>query len=140
MATFDVSADGKRINGFFSTESQLDQFSTWNWESPKKISVSNAFNVTAQSATIAVYRNGEKFYYFVNGILVGENTYEYIAADTKTFAAILSFNVGARYSDYIFLTGEDASAKGNSMISSGHPVALRHRRRRERLERLFRVR
>lgn len=121
MATFDISADGKRINGFYSTESQLDQFSTWDWESSKIISVANAFSVTAQAATIAVYRNGEKFYYFVNGILVGENAYEYIAADTKTFAAILSFNVGARYSDYIFLTGEDASAKGNSMISSATP-------------------
>lgn len=121
MATFDVSADGKKINGFFSTESKLDQFSTWDFASAKKITVSNAFNVTADAAKIAVYRNGETFYYFVNGILVGQNTYSYITAETKTFAAILSFNVGARYSDYTFLTGADASAKGGSMISSATP-------------------
>lgn len=121
MATFDVSADGKKINGFFSTESKLDQFSTWDWSSGKKLTVSNAFNVTADAAKIAVYRNGETFYYFVNGILVGQNTYSYITAETKTFAAILSFNVGARYSDYTFLTGADASAKGGSMISSATP-------------------
>ena len=121
MATFDVSADGKKINGFFSTESKLDQFSTWDFASAKKITVSNAFNVTADAAKIAVYRNGETFYYFVNGILVGQNTYSYITAETKTFAAILSFNVGARYSDYTFLTGADASAKGGSMISAATP-------------------
>lgn len=121
MATFDVSADGKKINGFFSTESKLDQFSTWDFASAKKITVSNAFNVTADAAKIAVYRNGETFYYFVNGILVGQNTYSFITAETKTFAAILSFNVGARYSDYTFLTGADASAKGGSMISAATP-------------------
>ncbi len=122
MATFDVTADGKTIRSLYTTESKLDMFSSWDWSSPKIMTVNNSFGVQAGEAKLAVYRNGSKFHYFMNDIYVGEMTYDYIDDNTLTYAAILSFNVGATYSDYTFLTGEEAAAKGEEMVASAQPA------------------
>lgn len=122
MAMFDVTADGKTIRSLYTTESKLDMFSSWDWSSPKIMTVNNSFGVQAGEAKLAVYRNGSKFHYFMNDIYVGEMTYDYIDDNTLTYAAILSFNVGATYSDYTFLTGEEAAAKGEEMVASAQPA------------------
>ena len=94
--------------------------SGWNWESPKKMTVQNNIGITADAAKIAVYRNGSKFYYFMNDVFVGERTFDYIGDDTRTYGAILSFNVGAKYYDYTILRGEAAVTKGEAMINPNY--------------------
>lgn len=119
MVMYDVTADGKSVRALYSVPSQLDKFSSWDWSTP--INVSNSLGVSANSAKLAVYRNGSIFHYFMNDVYVANASYDYIDDDTLTFGAILSFNLGATYSDYTFLTGEEAATKGEAMISASQP-------------------
>jgi len=120
MAMYDVSEDAKRIKNFISTETSVDTVSGWLWNSPKILNANNDIGVSADAAKIAVYRNGSKFYYFMNDVFVGERTFDYIGDNTKTYGAILSFNVGAKYYDYTILCGDAAVAKGEAMINPNY--------------------
>lgn len=121
MAMYDVTADASAIKNFIATETNIDTVSGWAWSSPKILNANNDIGITADNAKIAVYRNGSKFYYFMNDVFVGERTYDYIGDNTKTHGAILSFNVGAKYYDYTILRGEEAAVKGDAMVASSTP-------------------
>ena len=116
MAMVDVSKDASAIKNFISTETKIDTLSGWDWQSSKSLNAGNDMNVRPDDVKIGVYRNGSRFHYFLNDVYVGERSYDYIGDGTKTRGAILSFNVGARYFDYKFLTGEAAVTKGEQMI------------------------
>lgn len=120
MAMYDVTADASAIKNFIATETNIDTVSGWAWSSPKILNANNDIGITADNAKIAVYRNGNKFHYFMNDVYIGERTYDYIGDNTKTGGAILSFNVGAKYFDYTILKGDAAVTKGEAMIKTKH--------------------
>lgn len=68
---------------------------------------------------LAVYRNGENFYYFVNGTYRGVKQFDGIYEDTLTAVGFTSVNLPCTVTDYKFLAGSDASAYAPSeMLTS----------------------
>ena len=71
---------------------------------------------------LAVYRNGENFYYFVNGTYRGVKQFDGIYDETLTAVGFTSVNLPCTVTDYKFLTGDDASVYAPSEMLTAATV------------------
>ena len=69
--------------------------------------------------TMAVYRNGTDFYFYINGILENSEPlqFDYVTADVNTYVSLFVRNIGMEITDYVFLTGEDAAAASTGVVT-----------------------